>query len=136
MRIFDHTVNLLGAALDARMQRHEVLSSNLANADTPGFMPLDVDVQRATAQQLQAEEAKARPVAPELELELGAPEAAPAGDAVVPMAETSAGLDGNGVDLDRNMAALAENGLEYGALARAVQKKLGILRYVVSDGQA
>jgi flagellar basal body rod protein FlgB len=45
-------------------------------------------------------------------------------------------IDGNGVDLDRTMAALAENGLQYAAGARAAGKKLAILRYVVSDGGA
>ena len=38
------------------------------------------------------------------------------------------------VDLDRTMVALAENGLQYGASARAAGKKLAILRYVSSDG--
>jgi flagellar basal-body rod protein FlgB len=34
------------------------------------------------------------------------------------------------------MAGLAENGLQYGASAKAAGKKLAILRYVVSDGAA
>ena len=42
--------------------------------------------------------------------------------------------DGNRVDLDRTMTALAENGLEYSAGSRAASKKLAILRYVASDG--
>jgi hypothetical protein len=32
------------------------------------------------------------------------------------------------------MVALAENGMQYGASARAAGKKLAILRYVSSDG--
>jgi flagellar basal-body rod protein FlgB len=49
---------------------------------------------------------------------------------------TPAGLDGNQVDLDRTTAAIAENALQYGAAARAAGKKLAILRYAASDGQA
>ena len=46
------------------------------------------------------------------------------------------GLDGNAVDLDRTMGAIAENAIQYGAAAKAAAKKLAILRYVASDGQA
>ena len=49
---------------------------------------------------------------------------------------TSPSLDGNQVDLDRTMAGLAENSLQYGASAKAAGKKLAILRYVVSDGNS
>ncbi|MGD0839194.1 MAG: hypothetical protein ABSB49_21365, partial [Polyangia bacterium] len=37
-------------------------------------------------------------------------------------------------DLDRTMVAMAENALQYAASARAAGVKLGILRYVASDG--
>jgi flagellar basal body rod protein FlgB len=43
-------------------------------------------------------------------------------------------LDGNRVDLDRTMAELATNGMQYNAGARVAGKKLAILRYVSSDG--
>jgi flagellar basal-body rod protein FlgB len=47
-----------------------------------------------------------------------------------------AGLDGNAVDLDRTLASIAENTIQYGASAKAAGKKLAILRYVASDGAA
>jgi flagellar basal-body rod protein FlgB len=40
------------------------------------------------------------------------------------------------VDLDRTMGAIAENAIQYGAAAKAAAKKLAILRYVASDGNA
>jgi flagellar basal-body rod protein FlgB len=43
-------------------------------------------------------------------------------------------LDGNRVDLDRTMAQMAANGMQYGASARSAAKKLAILKYVVNDG--
>ncbi|HEY1101360.1 MAG TPA: hypothetical protein VGF99_20650, partial [Myxococcota bacterium] len=47
---------------------------------------------------------------------------------------SSMSLDGNSVDLDRTMAALAENGLQYGASARMASKHLAMLRTVINDG--
>ena len=43
-------------------------------------------------------------------------------------------FDGNEVDLDTTMSAMAENAIQYGANARAASAKLAILKYVVSDG--
>jgi flagellar basal body rod protein FlgB len=53
---------------------------------------------------------------------------------LVDAAGSAPSMDGNKVDLDRTMVALAENGMQYGASARAAGKKLAILRYVSSDG--
>ena len=47
---------------------------------------------------------------------------------------TSPSFDGNAVDLDRTMAGMAENGLQYGASAKAAGKKLAILRYSIDGG--
>ena len=52
----------------------------------------------------------------------------------VPVPPTRELIDGNGVDLDRTMAGMAENAIQYGASARAAGKKLAILRYVAGDG--
>ncbi|HEY1087562.1 MAG TPA: flagellar biosynthesis protein FlgB, partial [Archangium sp.] len=65
--------------------------------------------------------------------EVAAPHAGP--NAFVKTApELSNGLDGNGVDLDKTMVELARNSLLYGAAAKAVGKKLALLKYVASDG--
>ncbi|HVP61451.1 MAG TPA: flagellar basal body rod protein FlgB [Myxococcaceae bacterium] len=122
MKLFDATLSTLEKALDVRLVRQNVLASNLANANTPGFQPQDVDFARSL------EAVQAQSTAGEGSL--------PAEQAVVtvPMPGASPGLDGNGVDADRTMVALAQNALQYGAAARAAGKKLAILRYVVTDG--
>jgi flagellar basal-body rod protein FlgB len=142
MKLFDATLGRLEHALDVRLLRHNVLSNNLANADTPGFTPMDLDFRS----QVEAAEAAgggsmARTSPGHLEGET-ASTAAPAANnsgertppALVPMAGAAPSMDGNEVDVDRTMAALAENAIQYGATARAAGKKLAILRYVVSDG--
>lgn len=135
MKIFNE-LGTLERALDVRGQRHTVLAGNLANADTPGFAPLDVDFEDAMAAgELAAGELAAGGAA--AGGDASAAERA-AGMAAAPRsAEELAGrpgLDGNSVDVDKTMIALAENGMQYGAAARAASKKLGILRYVASDG--
>jgi flagellar basal-body rod protein FlgB len=53
---------------------------------------------------------------------------------IVDVPAGGASFDGNTVDLDRTMVAMAENALQYSAAARAAGKKLALLRYVASDG--
>jgi flagellar basal-body rod protein FlgB len=138
MKVFDRTLDILERALDARGLRHEVLASNLANANTPGFVPRDVDFPAAMARASEGS-LDARPEAPMGDILLasaGSPLSVPgtAGQVVVQSPGAAAGLDGNAVDVDRALVALAENAIQYGAAARAAGKKLAILRYVASDG--
>ena len=131
MKLFDKTLSQLENALDVRMVRHEVLSGNLANADTPGYVARDVDFAAAMA----AAEAKEAPRggAGHIPLAAGAPTIEVA---TVDASGAPAGMDGNAVDADRALVALAENGLQYGAAAKTAARKLAILRYVASDGGA
>ena len=130
MKLFDPTLQLLERSLDVRLERHNVLSSDLANADTPGFQPRDVDF-GAAMQAAVAEIASAEPADP-----AGSGRHAPSPTIVGRGAGAAAGIDGNQVDADRTLVSLAENGLQYGASAKAAGKKLAILRYVASDGNA
>jgi flagellar basal-body rod protein FlgB len=141
MKIFDSTLARLEKSLDVRLARHNVLSANIANVDTPGYVAKDVDFKAAMAAAngtAGTGNAETMTLAATDESHLG-PGAVTIGNraADIPLVDAAGSapsLDGNKVDLDRTMVALAENGLQYGASARAAGKKLAILRYVSSDG--
>lgn len=40
--LFGKTIEMLSAALDFRSERHKVIASNIANIDTPGYRPKDI----------------------------------------------------------------------------------------------
>ncbi|HTP24436.1 MAG TPA: flagellar basal body rod protein FlgB [Anaeromyxobacteraceae bacterium] len=153
MKIFDATLGTLERALDARLLRHNVLAGNLANADTPGYVPRDVDFAQALREGTQ--ETQDAPPVPKkaldlvsaghavegssgqaIPLEAAGSEMEASSPRLVATQSTGAGLDGNAVDVDRALAAVAENAIQYNAAARAAGKKLAILRYVASDGTA
>ena len=158
MKIFDSTLGVLERALDARLLRHNVLAGNLANSDTPGFVPRDVDFAAAMREGAReadgAREPEGAPPVPTrsmtfasaghpveqgtgyIPLSAAGSGTAAVGSPVIAVQGTGAGIDGNAVDVDRALAAVAENAIQYGAAARAAQKKLAILRYVASDGAA
>jgi flagellar basal-body rod protein FlgB len=144
MKLFDATLTTLERALDVRLTRQNVLAGNLANSDTPGFAPKDVDFAAAMSAADGPAGAAGSPTvavaARAGDLPLGASgAAASAADParfVTEVPGAGAGIDGNAVDVDRTLAAVAENAIQYGAAAKAASKKLAILRYVASDGAA
>jgi flagellar basal-body rod protein FlgB len=111
MDLFDTTQLGLERAIAGAAQRHTALADNLANANTPGYAPKDVDFHSA----LRSAFAEGR------EAVAGASFAVTS-DAGVMRA------DGSGVDVDVASAELAKNGLEYEALVSAARGRSDILR--------
>lgn len=124
MKIFDDTLDKLQTSLDLRLDRQNLLSSNVANANTPGYAPQDFDF--ATAMRDAERDAQ---MTPDGQLDHT--------NALEPhAAATRGGFDGNRVDAEQSMVALAENALQYNASAQATSKKLAILLYTASDGNS
>ena len=115
--LFDPTIQGLAEALTLHQRRHEVLASNLANVETPGFKARDLDFASALRDAFAAAE---RGEAPGTE----APQA---------VEDTTAAMraDGNTVDVDLQMAKLSANGLGYVSLAKVLQKRIALLRQAI-----
>lgn len=103
-----------GTALILREQRLQVLASNLANADTPGFQAQDLDFTAA----LQAALAPAAGAAGEDRYQ-GA-----VGAALYARPSAQPSLDGNTVDTAREQAAFSQAALEYRASMAFVESKV------------
>jgi flagellar basal-body rod protein FlgB len=132
--MFGRTVGVLKKVLDLRVQNQQVIASNIANADTPGYAParleFEKDLQRALGDTGEP-------------LRVGHPNHFPlAGGAVsrvearvVRTPEASGIGDRNGVEVDQEMIALAENQIMYEAATQMLSKKLSLLKYVIQDGR-
>ena len=134
MRLFDKTTSVIQGSLDVRLERQNLLAGNLANADTPDFKPRDLDFASSLAEATRKHtpvSAAGAGASGDLPLQVTfRPRPGMTGD----LAAGAPGIDGNRVDLDRTMASLAENALQYGASTRSLSKKLTILRSVITDG--
>lgn len=100
-----------GTALALREQRLQLLSANVANADTPGFKAQDLDFRSALRSALQ-------PVGPG-----DAIDNAVTGAQFAP-ASLQPSMDGNTVDGERAKAAFAQASLEYRASLSFVESKV------------
>ncbi|MCW2960837.1 MAG: flagellar basal-body rod protein FlgB [Thermoleophilia bacterium] len=123
MELFDTTFKALDLALGAAGKRQEVLANNLANVNTPGYKRLDVAFDETLAKALQAERTG----------DTSALDGLRAGVQTDQNVQVRA--DGNSVDIDQEMAFVAENNIRYNALVQLSQKKLEGLKYVISDGR-
>jgi len=112
MSVFDPTQIALMRAISGATLRNSVLANNIANADTPGFQPSEVDFHTALDQALGEGTGAIESLSftPE-QLNTGAVRA-----------------DGNGVDGEAEAAKLAENGLEIEALEQVASSRLQIMR--------
>ncbi len=130
--IFDG-MDVLQKALDLCSIRHEILSANISNADTPNYIPEDIDfeaeIKRVVGGGGTIELISTNPkhIVPTRSTEVK--------PRVFPVGRLYPSLDGNAVDIDRQMAELSKNTLEYQALVRILTKKFSELRYVITEGR-
>lgn len=97
-------------ALVLRSERQRLISSNIANADTPGYVARDFDFAQALREATASAQAADGPGA-------SARRASPTLRYAVP---SQTNLDGNSVDMDRERAAFADNSVKYEATLRFI----------------
>jgi flagellar basal-body rod protein FlgB len=121
----DRLFNLHQAALGARSYRSQVLASNIANADTPGYQARDVDfkstLERAAGTQTGPQTTMARTY-PRHMSEGGAQSQTPG--ALVYRTVTQASIDNNSVDVNVERAQFADNAMRYEASLTFINAKL------------
>lgn len=118
------TVDTLQAALTYHRERHTVLAGNVANLDTPGYRP--ADLQRRTA-------SDPAPLAVTHEGHIPAP----GGSDFVTSFDDGGALqstDGNAVSLERELSKIDANRARYATSAELVSRRLALLRYAAGDG--
>jgi flagellar basal-body rod protein FlgB len=116
-------LNFQTQALSLRAERQQLLASNIANADTPGFQARDFNFAAALRE---ASSAQAKGLAPavartEAQLRWALP------------AQTN--LDRSTVDMDRERAAFSENALKYDAALRFINGSVRTLQEAMRSHQ-
>jgi flagellar basal-body rod protein FlgB len=131
----DRTVGLLEKVLELRQQNQQVIASNIANADTPGFTPSRLEFETSLKQAL-AGGAMPPATTHAAHFPIGAANNIEGVRAKVIQTPAQPQIgDRNGVDLEQEMMALAENQILYETATQLISKKLAILKYVAQDGR-
>jgi flagellar basal-body rod protein FlgB len=107
MNKLDELLNFNHQALNLRAQRQQVLASNIANADTPGYKARDFDFKAALATAV---------AQPATSVTSGGPAPAPAPQPeLLYRSVIQPSIDGNTVDMDVERAQFAQNTVHYEA---------------------
>lgn len=129
---FDPTIGALNTSLNLRLLNQNVISSNIANADTPGYKAKKMEFEGALRDALQ--------VGGDLPMKENDPRhivhrtTDPVDPEIYDDPNGVESLDGNTVDRAEQMANLAENQLLYDASAEMLKRKLGMLKYAITEG--
>lgn len=133
-QIFDRTTDALAASLNFRSLRHNVTAANLANAETPGYKAKVMDFEDALARAIDLEGLNAAHGLEGDHLAMGSGSISRTRADIYDNPEGNVTNDGNTVDMEREMAGLQENSILYKAALQLINKKLGSLRYAVTEG--
>ncbi len=131
-KILDSTIGALNTSMNLRLTNQNVISSNIANADTPGYKAKAVDFETSLRDALN-NHSELRPTGSNPH-HRKTEETDPVQPEIYDDPNGVESLDGNTVDRAAEMAKLSENQLLYDASAEALKRKLGMLKYAISEG--
>jgi flagellar basal-body rod protein FlgB len=108
-------VNLIEKALNVRSLYHKVLSGNIANVETPNYKEKDIDFETEIQKQM-------------------------AGTSSIEVKEKTEddgmnSIDGNTVNIEKQMVKMTENSMVYSSLVQIINKKFSMLKYAITEGR-
>ncbi len=133
--IFDKNLSLISRALGLQSQRNSLIASNIANRETPGYRAQDLVFEKQLTTALHSDQPGPLNTSDSkhydgierepLELVEGRQ---------INSFNPDPRMDGNTVDLDKEMAKLAENQLMHQMTIRAATWKFRMLKSAISEG--
>ena len=130
------TIDIGSRAIAAAALRHEVLSNNIANVNTPYFKRSHVRFEDLLKQELGLGNDPLMKVVRTHDRHFPIPFHGKARAVIEQDDRTNMRLDGNNVDIDVEMAEVSKNQLYYSAVATALGGHISKLKSVINSGQS
>jgi flagellar basal-body rod protein FlgB len=131
--LFGSTFDLLTTVMDLRSKRQSLISSNIANVDTPQYKAVRLDFE----QELQ----NAVGAVDQIKLKRTDAGHLPSTEfnsityRIIKDVNQKNSPDGNTVDIDRELTKMSQNHLMYSATAKILSKKFAGLRSAIREGK-
>lgn len=136
--IFDSTMAILGKAIDLRAKSHTIIAGNLANAETPGYIPTSLMFEQQLQDAVKGHGKQGGTPAltnpRHIPLKGASDSLAGVRGTVLETPSNSIGRDGNAVELENEMGKMVENQLMYSASVQILGKKFDELKYAIKGG--
>ncbi len=104
------------------LERTKVIQGNIANADTPGYRPKDLVFEEELQKSMELKKSDPKHIDPQ----------SPGPRLKMVQEEGIRGYDDNRVDLQKELAKLAESSLMYKTLAENLKKEFAKLKLVIN----
>lgn len=129
--IFDQTLTGLNKAMDLSWRKNKALSANVANAETPEYRAVDMQFGKELEQAFNrtADQVITRTDSKHLDV------TADSSAQYVPDLSGVTKADGNNVDIDQQMVALAQNSADYANAAQLIRRQIGLVRTAIREGR-
>ncbi len=128
----EKTIRLVSTALKIRSYKHDLIASNIANVDTPGYRRKDIPFKKVMEAYLSNQ-------GPHLSLKTTSPRHIKSGrggrlEEIVKAYEEKTLGTPNNVSLEEEMVSLTENQVLYESTLQALAKELQMLNEAISGG--
>jgi len=138
--IFSSTIDVLAKSIDLRAKNQNLIASNIANAETPNFVPktlaFEQELQGALKERQPGQRSFSAPHPRHIPVRgagAGSAVQSVSGHVVESPAKTP-GKDGNAVELENEMGRMAENQVMFNASVQMLSKKFEGLRTAIKGG--
>ena len=131
-RIYGRTHQMIAKSLDLSAKRHNLISSNIANMDTIGYTPSDLDFQSALKRAMSGPEPDYLDKTHEKHLSTRT-----GTNPYTVKGEDSEDVDIyhlDSVNIDTEMMNLMENNVKYRSTTEMLLRKMTILNYAIDEG--
>ncbi|MCQ1528007.1 flagellar basal body rod protein FlgB [Lutispora saccharofermentans] len=125
---------LMERALDAYWIRNEVISSNIANFETPGYKKFRVNFETLLNEEREKFSISSIDKNPKF-LPIGKDRPLLKEMTITRDHSTSMRKDGNNVDIDEENAELTKNSIKYNVVSNQLAKELSLLKQAINGGR-
>ena len=135
IKLFDKDLTLLNRAMQLQTKRNSMIASNIANRETPGYRAQDLVFEKELSRAYHSDRPGPLRVTDPRHFDGVVRE--PVEDVKgtqINSYNPDPRMDGNTVDLDKEMTKLAENQMMYNTLIRAAGWKLRLLKASITEG--
>jgi flagellar basal-body rod protein FlgB len=138
--LFSTTINLLGKSVDLRAKNQNLIAANIANAETPNYVPkslsFDSELQGALKNRSKGQLPASQPHPRHIPLQgAGTRSLQSVAGRVIETPSKTPGKDGNAVELENEMGRMAENQIMFNASVQLLVKKLEGLKTALREGK-
>lgn len=133
MNVDDKTFRALATSLKFREMRQELMSGNVANAQTPGYKSIKLDFEEALARATDVDGNLSMGATDERHFNVGGGGFSNLEPEVYEDPNGVVSENGNTVDVEAEMARMAENKIMYDTTVQLINKKLGLMKYAINS---